>query len=122
MKKIKNFSLAILYTVCIIIVSTFIITLLSYFNLMSDKVVSIFKIIIPVLSLLIGGIVIGRKSIKKGFTKGLYLGLIFSFLMIIFNYLILNIPFKFKYLMFHIILIISSSLGSMIGINIKKDY
>ena len=119
MKYLKKLGISFLYIIGTILVLTLIITILSYFNLMSDKVVSIFKIIIPIISMLIGGFYIGKRSNKKGFLEGLKLGLIFSFIIVIFNYLAFNYSFKFKYLLFYIILNISSILGSMIGINRK---
>ena len=120
MKYLKNLSFSFLYIIVTILILTFITTLLSYFNILNDKIVSIIKIIIPILSMLIGGFYIGKKSLKKGFLEGLKLGGIFSILLIIFNYLALDNSFKFKYLLFYIILIITSILGSMIGINKKK--
>ena len=121
MKYLKNLGISFLYIIAFIFVLTFITTLLSYFNIMSDKVTAIIKIIIPIISMFIGGIYIGKRSLKKGFLEGLKLGSIFSCLLIIFNYLALNNSFKFKYLLFYLILVISSILGSMIGINRKKQ-
>ena len=120
MKYLKNLGLSFLYIIGTILVLTFLITILSYFNIMSDKIASIFKIIIPIIALLFGGIYIGKRSNKKGFIEGLKLGLIFSIFTIIFNYLAFDYSFKFKYLLFYIILIVSSILGSMIGINRKR--
>lgn len=120
MKYLKNLGMSFLYIIGSILILTFLITILNYFNLMNDKITSIFKIIIPIISLLIGGFYIGKRSIKKGFIEGLKLGLIFSVLLIIFNYLAFDNSFKIKYLLFYSILIISSILGSMIGINRKK--
>lgn len=121
MKYLKKLGISFLYIIGSILVLTFITTLFSYFNIMSDKITSIIKIIIPIISMLIGGFYIGKKSLKKGFLEGLKLGSIFSIILIIFNYLALDNSFKFKYLLFYIILIISSILGSMIGINRKKQ-
>ena len=121
MKYLKNFGFSLLYMILTVLITTGIIATLSYFNLISDKVVSIFKIIIPILGFLIGGFNIGKKSNKKGFIEGLKLGLLFIIIIIVFNYLAFDFSFKFKYLLFYLILIISSTLGSMIGISRKKD-
>jgi len=121
MKYLKNLGLSFLYIIGAILVLTFITTIFSYFNILNDKVTSIIKIIIPIIAMLIGGFYIGKRSLKKGFLEGLKLGGIFSLVLIIFNYLALNNSFKFKYMLFYIILIISSILGSMIGINRKKQ-
>ena len=121
MKYLKNLGISFAYIIGTILILTFITTLFSYFNVLNDKVTSIVKIIIPIIALLIGGFYMGKRSIKKGFIEGLKLGLIFSCLLVIFNYLALDNSFKFKYLLFYIILIIASILGSMIGINRKKQ-
>jgi len=121
MKYLKDLGFSLIYIISSILILTLFITILSYFNIMGDKVVSVFKIIIPIISLLIGGFYIGKRSTKKGFIEGLKLGLIFSIILVIFNYLGLGNSFKVKYLLFYLILIITSILGSMIGINRKKE-
>lgn len=120
MKYLKNLGMSFIYIIGTIFIFTFIITLLSYFNILNDKTVSIFKIIIPITALFIGGFYIGKKSLKKGFIEGLKLSLIFSILLIIFNFLAFNNSFKLKYLLFYLIIIISGIFGSMLGINVKK--
>ena len=121
MKYLKKLGMSFLCIIGTILVLTLITTILSYFNILNDKVTSIIKIIIPIVSMLIGGFYIGKNSLKKGFIEGIKLGTIFSCFLIIFNYLALDNSFKFKYMLFYIILIISSILGSMIGINRKKQ-
>ena len=119
MNFIKNVSLSILYIILTMVILTFILTLFSYFNIIGDKVVSIFKIIIPVVSLFIGGFLIGKKSLKKGWLEGLKLSLIFLILLIIFEYLALDQSFNIKNILYYLILSISSIFGSMIGISKK---
>lgn len=121
MKYLKNLGYSMLYIIVSIIFLTFIITFFNYFNILSDKTIAFFKIIIPVISLFIGGFYIGKNSSKKGFLEGIKVGVIFSIFLVIFNYLALNYSFKLKYLLFYIILISSSTLGSMVGINKKKS-
>lgn len=120
MNFIKNVSLSILYITLSLLVLTFILTIFSYFNIISDKTVSIFKIIIPIISLFIGGFFIGKKSLKKGWLEGLKLSLIFLLILIIFEYLALGQSFNIKNLLYYLIISISSIFGSMIGISKKK--
>ena len=120
MKYLKKLGFSLIYVISTILVLTFITTLFSYFNILNNKVISIIKIIIPIISMLIGGFYIGKRSLKKGFLEGLKLGSIFSLVLIIFNYLAFDNSFKFKYLLFYLIIIVSSILGSMIGINVNK--
>lgn len=120
MNFIKNVSISILYIVVSLLILTFILTLFSYFNIIGDKTVSIFKIIIPIISLFIGGFFIGKKSLRKGWLEGLKLSLIFLVFLVIFEYLALNQSFDIKNILYYLILSISSIFGSMIGISKKK--
>ena len=120
MKYLKNLGISFLWIISTILLLTFIITFFNYFNIISDKIISIFKILIPIISLFIGGIQIGKRSKNKGWLEGLKLGLIFSMFLLIFNFLAFSNSFKLKYLLFYLIIIISSIFGSMIGINRKK--
>ena len=120
MNYLKKLVFSFLYIIGTILISTFIVTFLNYFNIISDKVISIFKILIPIISLFVGGFYIGKKSENKGYLEGLKLSLIFSIFLLIFNFLALSNSFKFKYLLFYLIIIISCVLVSMIGININK--
>jgi len=120
MKYLKKLSFSFIYIISSLLIITFFITLLNYFNIINDKIISIFKILIPILSLFIGGFYIGKNSNNKGYLEGLKLGGIFCLFLLIFNFLALNNSFKLKYLLFYLILIASTILGSMIGINIRK--
>lgn len=117
MNFIKNISFSILYIILALLVFTLFITFFSYFNILNDKITSIFKIIIPVLSLFIGGFYLGKKSTKKGWLEGLKLSLIFLILLIIFEYLALDQSFDIKNLLYYLIISISCIFGSMIGIS-----
>lgn len=121
MNYLKNISIALLYIIGIIFGTTMLITVLNYFNIITGTTLTISKILICVISLFVGGIVIGRKSSKKGWLEGLKLSLIFLVLLTIFNYLGLNSPLKLKNLLYYIIIIVSCVFGSIIGINKKID-
>lgn len=117
MNYIKNVTFSILYIIGFILFLTFILTLFSYFNILSSKVVSIFKILIPVISLFIGGFYLGKRSNKKGWFEGLKLGLIFLILLVIFEFLALSINFEVKNILYYLIILASTSFGSIVGIN-----
>lgn len=116
MKYLKKLGYSFLYILITLLILTFLATIFNYFDVLNDKTMSIFKIIIPIISFLIGGYFMGKRSNKKGYMEGLKLGMFISLFMIIFNYLAFDNSFKLKYILFYIILIISSALGSMIGI------
>ena len=116
----KKLAISLIYIVSSILVLTFLFTLINYFNVINDKTMSIFKIIIPIISLFIGGIYLGLNTKFKGFCNGLKLGLVFIFIMIILNIVFIS-NFEFKNILYYLILLITTTLGSMIGINIKKS-
>lgn len=121
MKFIKNSLISILFIIISLIVLTFILTLFSYFNIFNDKTVSIFKIIIPIISLLIGGYYIGKNSNEKGWLEGLKLSIVFIILLIIFNLIFFKQGINIKNILYYIIMTISTIFGSMIGISMKKN-
>lgn len=100
---------------------TLLITLLHYLNWIGSKTLSILEIMIPFFSLFIGGFWMGRKSNKKGWLEGLKLGLLFLFILILFQYLGLQMKFELKTLLFYVLILISSIFGGMIGISKKKE-
>ena len=116
----KKLAISLIYIVSSILVLTLLFTLINYFNVINDKTMSIFKIIIPIISLFIGGIYLGLNTKFKGFCNGLKLGLVFIFIMIILNIIFIS-NFELKNILYYLILLITTTLGSMIGINIKKS-
>ncbi len=119
MKYIKNLGKSFLYIIGFILVLTFIVTLLSYFNIISSKVLSILEITILCLSLFVGGFIIGKKSLKKGYLEGLKLSGIFLIILLLFNFLAFDQTFKISDLIFYLIITLSSIFGSTLGINKK---
>lgn len=121
MNYLKNIGISLLYIIGIIIGATMLITILNYFNIITGTTLTISKILVCVISLFTGGVVIGRRSSKKGWLEGLKLSLIFIILLILFNYLGLGSPIKLKNLLYYLIIIVSCVFGSIIGINKKID-
>ena len=69
MKYLKNIGTSIGISILIGLIILLLITLLSYFNIIGDKIINISKIIIPIIIFLVSGILIGKKSTKKGGLK-----------------------------------------------------
>lgn len=114
-KKILN---SLLSFFIIILIGTLIITLINYFSLLPAKIISILKLILPITSIFISSYRLGKQSEKKGYIEGLKLGII---IILIFTVLILLLDkFTLKSLLYYLILLLTSILSSMIGINQKK--
>lgn len=105
----------------ILLILTFIITLLNYINLISVKIVTAFSYITPFISFFIGGLLLGKTSINKGWLEGIKFGLIIIILSFVFNYLAFDQGFNISNIILYTITIISSIIGSMIGINLKNS-
>ena len=117
MEYLKKAGISFIYISSILLILTFIMTLLNYFNIIGPKIVSILKIIISITSIFIGGYIIGKKSKRKGLIEGLKMGIILTVILVLFNYLGLHINFSFKNVFYYIILILVTIFGSIIGIN-----
>ena len=121
MKYLKNIIFSLGITIAILFIFTFLLTTLSYFNITNDSITTVFKMIIPIISVLTSSIYLGINSTKKGWLEGLKLGLIITVLLFLVNILGLNKNIKINQILFYGILIFSSIVGSMIGISRKKS-
>lgn len=109
-----------IYILSSIITLTAIVTLLNFFDIFNETTLNISKIIIIIVSLIIGGFLVGKKSPNKGWLAGLKLSLVFIIFILLFNFLALGYFVQLSDLIYYFIIIISTIFGSMIGINTKK--
>lgn len=117
---IKKYLISYAYTLGIIIGGTFLITVLNYFNIFTSNLTNIIKLIIVIVSMFIGAFLLGKKSLKKGYFEGIKYGTLFTILLIIINLLFIK-DFKLTSIVYFLIIIISSTFGSMLGINKKRN-
>lgn len=117
MNYLKNLGVTLAFIISWILVLTFLGTLFNYIGLFNSAFIKIIKVIIPILSMFIGGFVIGKKQGKKGWLEGLKLSSVFLVILTLFNYLGLNSSFSLKTIIYYIILIVSTIFGSIIGVN-----
>lgn len=115
LKKILN---SLLTFFIILLIGTLFITLFNYFNLLPSKIISIIKLILPLTAIGISSYRLGKQSEKKGYLEGLKLGIIIIFIFLILILILDKITLKS--LLYYSILLLTSILSSMIGINRKK--
>lgn len=96
-----------------------ILMLLNYTRLFTYSTIVKFNYICVSIILLIFGILTGRKCDKKGYIEGIKLGSIISIALLILNIIFLR-TFSLKIFLYYILIIISFTIGSIIGINLKK--
>lgn len=116
---IKNLLMSLFYFVLYLSIGIIILTIFNYFNIFSTKLISILKLLISVLGLFVFAYRLGKRSSKKGYLEGLKLGGLVTFIFLIIS--LLSKSFEMKSIIYYLILILSSTLGSMIGINRKKE-
>lgn len=116
MKYLKS----ILLGLGIFFVLNLIVTIFSYFNILSDKGIMILKIITFIIPFISSGIYIGLNSKKKAYIEGLKVSLIFILLSITFTLLIKGLDFSLKIILYYVFTILLCIIGSSIGINLKK--
>lgn len=119
LNNIKNYLISIGYFLLVVAIFSIILTIFNYYDIITGNLFKIIKILIPSLALFVGGFKVGNSATKKGYIEGIKLGLIMVILLFLFGYLGFNASFNISLILYYIILIISSILGAMIGINKK---
>lgn len=119
MDYLKKIGFGLLYTVSIIIVLTFLVTIFNYIGIIKHGFLTILEIIIPCIGFFIGGFEIGKRSKQKGWLEGIKFSGILLIIIFILN-LILN-SFEIKNILYYLILLTLSTTGSIIGINKNKS-
>lgn len=115
----KKFIKPLLYSLGILFIFTFFITILNYIGLISGLPLKIIKIIIPIVSYLVAGFMIGKCSDKKGWLSGIEIGLMLTIVLLIIN-LLFNTKSTIILVVYYIALIVISTIFSILGINRKK--
>lgn len=115
---VKKYGFRFLYTILSMIISLLLLTTLYHFNIISSNIYQILKLIILLINILISGIILGKKANNKGYLEGIKLG---TFIIVLFFILTLvtGQEIKIRLLLYDGIIMITSILGGMIGINKK---
>lgn len=119
MTYIKKYGKRLIFTIISIIISLFILTILYYFNIISSNTNKILKIIIILSNIFISSFILGKNTPSKGYLEGIKLSFLILPIFIIFS--LITSTLKFKVIIYYLIISITSILGSMIGINRKKE-
>ena len=114
MTYVKKIGKALFLNVIEVIIFLFILTLLYHFNYLDDRHYSFYK-----LCILLGSIfIIGRKTLKKGYLEGIKYGFLILILFLV--PCIYFSKFRLSVIIFYGLIIMTSVIGSIIGISTKK--
>ena len=119
MNYLKKLGKIIITTLLSIIILGFILTILYYFDIINNNIYNIMKMVIVLGVLFINALFLGKNSNKYGIVEGLKLGAIFLLVMVILK-LVTNSSFDTRAIIYSIIILLTTSVGAVIGIN-KKD-
>ncbi len=118
-KNIINLLKSVLLILGLLLISSLIINILYYFDVINNNFIKYLKMILSIISFFIGGIYIGKKSLSKGYINGLKLSLIIVIISLLFSIIFNNL--KVSRIIYYILTTISITFGSMIGINKKES-
>ena len=119
MEKIKKYIKPIIYFYMILLTYLVIITTLNYFNVIGYKTVSLISFIVTIILFIAIGFMTALKSDKKGYINGLVIGG-FNIVLFLFLAFILGAHPKLNIGIYFLILLLSSTIGGMFGINYKN--
>lgn len=114
-----NYLKSMVYTLSIILISTILLTIFNYFNILNGITLKIIMLLIPIIGIFIGSFKIGKTSDKKGYIEGLKYGSIWILILLIIN--LINKKFTLLSIIYYIILLLISAFASALGINKKKN-
>ena len=115
----KNILFSIINFITSLLIANIFITILSYFNIINNSLINILNFIIPIILITINSFILGTKTNKLGLIEGLKFGSIISILFLIINIITKNN--HYKTFIYYIIIVLTSLLSSIIGINKKKN-
>lgn len=117
---LKNYLKTMGLCLTLFLLITLLATTLNFLNIITTNTMNLLKMIIPVITILISGIYLGSKAKSKGWKEGLKLSIVIIILLLLIHLIWMRNTFGIKNIFYYSILMISSMVGSMIGINIKR--
>lgn len=121
METIKKYLSSLGITLGLILTFSFFLNIFSYFDLLNSNIYKIILILTSAISILVGSFILGKKSDNKGYLEGIKFGLITIILFFIISFLAFSQKLTISSFIYYLILVITSSIGSMFGINKRTN-
>ena len=117
---LKNYGYSFLIVISSLLIINLFLTIFSYFNLFSTKVIDIMGFVLMLVFLFISSYILGTKSKKNGYLEGLKFG---GIIVLIFILLVILLDkFLLKSLIYYVILILTRFTGDNGMKNLYTDY
>ena len=117
----KKYLIPVMVNIGIMLFGTLISSILYYFNLTSDKINAIILYLISFASIFIGSLMLAKELKYKGLITGLFYFLFWFIISLFLSLVIFKNLFNIKNIIYYLILLTFSLLGSVIGKNIQKE-
>lgn len=118
----RSLGKAVIYGVMAIfllaVVSSFIFSLLLKFTSVQESSLQYVMTSISFLSIFIGGFITGGNGKQKGWLIGGGTGLVYSFIIFLFQFLGYDSLFSFEQIIYHTCYILTAMMGGILGVNI----
>lgn len=121
MENIKKYLISLGITLVLILIFSFFLNIFNYFELINGNFYKIVLILTSALSIAVGAFILGEKSENKGYLEGIKFGFITSILFFIISFLAFDQKMTTSSFIYYLILIITSSVGAMFGINKRSN-
>ena len=118
MNYLKKIGISTGISFVLFLIFSFLLTLLEYTGIISSNVLKVVFSIIIFLSFLIGGILFGKKSLQRGWWEGIKLSILNIFIVILLSLLFTKVSLNSTIL--YSIMFLATTIGSIIGVNLKK--
>lgn len=118
MNNVKKYLFRTVFFAGVAIVYLLLLSLLHHFGVLHlSNISTINFVVIAILSLLVG-LMMGKKTSKKGYLEGLKLGGIAILILGVLNVLFYR-HFDLYVFLYYLVILASSTIGSMVGINLR---
>lgn len=119
LETIKKYFISLGITLGLTIAFAFFVNILNYFDLLSMNTYKVIIVLTTAVSTGVGSYILGKKTDRKGYLEGIKFGIILILLMWIISLLAFDQSFSISSIIYYLIFVITSSIGSMFGINKK---
>ena len=116
----KKYLIPVMLNIGILLIGTLISSILYYFNLTSDKMNCIILYLISFSSIFIGSLMLAKGLKYKGLITGLFYFLFWFIISLFLSLVIFKTGFSIKNIIYYLVLLAFSLLGSVIGKNVQK--
>ncbi len=119
MAYLKNYGKRFGFTFLGIFITLIVLTTFYYFDLIGDSLFSFLELFTLTINIFVNSFILGKSASKNGYIEGAKFGGAIVFILLIIT--LIFSKFRFSVLIYYLIIITTSILGSMIGISKKRD-